>query len=105
MPRPVAEELAKSGELLRPGRCRYVARGVRALQFDEFGIEEVRQHANLLQDGGRDGGIDVDDRYRHTVWRHPTQLHASDVILVAPEDGADLADDPRGILVREHQHI
>src|ERR671923_1977113 len=101
MPPPVAEELAKSGELLRLGRCRYLARGVRALQFHEFGIEEVWQHANLMQDGGRDGGIDIDDRHRHPVRRHPTQLHTSDVNLVAPEDSADFADDPRGILVRE----
>src|SRR5215510_9150425 len=58
-----------------------------------------------MHDRGWNRRVDVDHRHRHAMWGDSAQLHAGNVDLITTEDGADFADDPWRILVREHQHI
>src|SRR5512139_2396986 len=72
---------------------------------DQLRREHVRQLSDLRHDLLGHGAVDADDRHRAAPGALPAELHAGDVDAVLAHEHADPADDPRLVVVHQHQHV
>src|SRR6185436_3924547 len=71
-----------------------------ALEADQFGQNDVRHGANLLERSRRHGVVEVEEGHRPAAAALAAELHAGDVDAVAPAERADAADHAGHVEVR-----
>src|SRR5579864_1427574 len=89
-----------------PGSARTSAIGPPQSYDPELDVAKVRHARDLAQTGQhilRDAIVDREDHHRVASGRLAPELHARDIDIVLTEDGAELADHARAVLVEAHE--